>query len=551
MLEKIIDDYKKSIGGSSVYLTGKGTLKISEIVRISRNKAKLVFKIPQEQRDKFKQLRRIIFKQVKTGIPIYGTTTSYGARASLVLNKGDKEKRLENAIRLSNGIVHVDVSTGDPIPQDVVRAAILIRVNMLLSGHSGIRFKNLNSFKDLLNNNITPVVGRYGTLSASGDLALNGRVLSCLLHNEHARVFDRTGNVVAAKATLESEGIGPINLLPKEGLACVNGDNFSTAASALLVQDVLSLMLINTLVAALNIEVLRGSTRNFHPLLSHLRQHPGQEFESFLLRTTLNGSKLAYQEMKGPISRESGVNVQDPYSIRCLPQYYGPDWEAIKSMWETIVVNANSVSDNPLWTTPETTVEGEAPYQWVSGGNFLAMHMVESIDRLRKIMTHIVKQNDRHVARLVHPELNNGLPANLSDKDSVTQSVFKGVQTQLGMYEIYAGMLAQPVSTEFGTHEEFNQDITSHAFTSAIIAWELLKITKLAVASDLICACQAVDLRGGPSLLSPQTLLLYRWVRRQVPYIKKEQPIGHYIELIADKLFSEKLILIAMNSMKI
>ncbi len=539
MFDKLLRDYSESLGnGKTVYLTASRNLTIPEIIRVARYDTKVAFRIPKSHRDKFKLLRKHIISQVKSGVPIYGTTTSYGGRASVVLNKGDEVRRLDNATRLSDAIIHVDVSTGPAIPKEVVRGAMLIRINMLLSGHSGIRYKNLQALKELLNKNITPVVGRFGTLGASGDLAPNGRVLSCLLHNESTYVWDKDGKKRLAKIVLDEAGIKPITLLPKEGLALVNGDNFSTSAGILILHELISLMLINTVAASLNIEALKGSTRNFHPLLSELRPHPGQELEARLLRTLLTGSKLALQELKGFTLRESGASVQDPYSIRCLPQYYGPDWEAISEIWKSLQLNANSVSDNPLWTTPEYTVRGEKPYQWVSGGNFLAMYMAEAIDRMRKIMVHVVKQIDRHLARLVHPEFNNGLPANLSDKSALSQSTFKGLQTQMGMYEVYSMLLANPVTTMFGIHEEFNQDITTHSFTSAILAWDLLKITKLAIATDLICSCQAIDLRGGPKLLSRSTRPLYEWVRSNVPYIKKEQPLGHYVEKLSEIFFT-------------
>ena len=170
---------------------------------------------------------------------------------------------------------------------------------------------------------------------------------------------------------------------------------------------------------------------------------------------------------------------------------------------------------------------------------------------MRKIRVHIVKQNDRHIARLVHPDFNSGLPANLSDKSALSQSAFKGLQTQMGMYEVYSMLLANPVTTMFGIHEEFNQDITSHAFTSVILAWELLKITKLSIASDLICACQAVDLRGGPELLSPMTKPFYKFVRDKVPYIKKEQPLGEYIEITSKNLTGNNMVDLISKNLKL
>jgi len=208
----------------------------------------------------------------------------------------------------------------------------------------------------------------------------------------------------------------------------------------------------------------------------------------------------------------------------------------LESIRSTIAININSVSDNPLWTDAATAAAGELPEQWVSGGNFLAMHMAEALDAMRKTMVRLVKLNDRHVARMVHSTLNNGLPPNLSPKDSISRCVFKGLQTQMGMFDVYATTLAAPVTTNFGTHEELNQDITSHALTSYLIGIELTKVLGLAQASTLLAACQAVDLRGGPAELSESTRPLYEWVRCRSPFVRFEQPLGADIELVASEL---------------
>lgn len=540
---RLFEDLQKTLGKYPVIkLTGELNLTLPEIIAVGKQKPKVSFKLSNRIRSRIKAINRQMLKQVKTGVPVYGTTTSFGGQAGRVLNKANINVRLDKATKLSKAIVHVDVSTGPAVSKEITRAAMLIRLNMLLSGYSAVRLKTLEPVRDLINHDITPIVGQYGGLGASGDLAQNGRVVATLLHDNSTKVWNRQNRVVNAKSALKKAGIGPIELEPKEGLALVNGDNFSTAAAVLIVFELASLMLVNTAAASLVIQALKGSIRDYHPMLSKLRPHPGQTLTAEFLRTLLKGSKIAYQEMVGHKKREDGIEVQDPYSIRCLPQFYGPAWERIVEAWRTIKINANSISDNPLWTTPEMTTRGEKPYQWVSGGNFLAMHMSETLDSLRKIAIQIVKQNDRHMARLVHPKLNKGLPPNLSDISAISQCTFKGLQTQMGMYEVYASLLASPVSTAFGVHEELNQDITSHAFTSAIMTWEVLKLTKYAVATSLISSCQAIDQRGGPNLLSPLTKPMYEWVRKSVPYIKKEQPLGHYVEGVASRLQDEQLV---------
>jgi phenylalanine ammonia-lyase len=538
LLQKINNAQTKP---SSVTLTGEPDLTITDIVTFSRNSTSEVKRnIPTHVSTRQSAVFDHMMEQVKSGTPIYGVTTAYGAQANAAIDPGIEEKRYEDAKALSNAIIHVDVSTGPILPDEITRAAMLIRLNMLLPGYSAVRMESLNLLIDVLNKHLTPLVGQYGTVGASGDLALNGRVLSMLLHRPETKVKDQSETIQPASEMLPKNNISKLELEPKEGLGFVNGDNFSTAATALLTHDLTILMLYSFAIGALSIQGLEGSNRNFHPLLSALRPHPGQKEVSEIFANLLDDSKLALQEMAGHQPKKPGKIVQDPYSIRCLPQYYGPDWETLNAIWETVEINANSVSDNPLWTTPETVTEGEEPYKWVSGGNFLAMHMADACDKLRKIATHIVKQNDRHLNRLVNPNLNNGLPANLSPEGSVSRCVFKGLQTQMGMYEVYASVLAVPVSTAFGVHEELNQDITSHAMTSAIMTRQVVDLAKYALATNLIAACQAIDLRGGRELLSPATKPLYDWLRTQVPFIKTEQPLGQYVEEVASELLSDK-----------
>jgi histidine ammonia-lyase/tyrosine ammonia-lyase len=233
--------------------------------------------------------------------------------------------------------------------------------------------------------------------------------------------------------------------------------------------------------------------------------------------------------------------VQDGYSLRGIAQYHGVNFEKLRAILATLAVNANSVSDNPLWVAPEHATPGEEPWQWVSGANFLAMHAAEAIDGLRKVMTQTVKLNDRHLARLVSPHQNNGLPANLSGPQSAMRCVFKGVQIQAGMLEVYSTLLSIPVSTFFGVHEEGNQDITAHSLTSGILALENLRLVRYSLAQGLLAVAQAVDLRGGPARLSARTRPVYQFVRERAEFATSERPLAQEIETLYGMLVNGRL----------
>jgi histidine ammonia-lyase len=205
-------------------------------------------------------------------------------------------------------------------------------------------------------------------------------------------------------------------------------------------------------------------------------------------------------------------------------------FERVKAAFATLVVNANSASDNPLWVPPDATTPGEPPWQWVSGANFLATHAAEVLDGLRKTLTQVVKLADRHLSRLVNPHRNNGLPANLSETAAVSACAFKGVEIQSGMFEVYSTLLSFPITTLFGVHEEGNQDVTTHALTSGILALENLRLARYAVAQNLLALAQAIDFRGGADELAPRTRPVYEFVRARVEYQTCEKPLHAEIE---------------------
>jgi len=534
-IEKELSTYPKE-----VILTGTD-LTISHILAAAKSNIKVSFTENQEILNKIKICYDHMMEDIKNGVPVYGCNTGFGARASHVVINGHPKERVNLSRKISDGVVHIDVGVGPVFEKEITRAAILIRINMLMQGVSAVKINDLEILRQLLNHNVTPIVNQYGGIGASGDLAHNCRVTSAARQLPGVKVWDRTGKVREAKDVLQEEKIPQLKLDPKAGLGLMNGDNFSTALGIFLAVDTLQALILSCVIGAMATEVLRGSDRSFHPMLTEVRPHAGQKDVASIYRYLLKGSKLAYLEMTGHKRRPEGVKVQDAYSSRCISQYLGVDAERIKSILDVITINANSVSDNPLWVPPELVTENEKPWQWVSGGNFLAMHMAEAMDALRKIMTRIVKLNDRHLARLVNPHENNGLPANLSDKAAITRCAFKGVQIQSGMFDVYSQLLSIPVTTFFGVHEENNQDITSHALTSGILGLENLRLTRYSLAQNLLAIAQAIDLRGGAEKVSPHTQPIYKYVREKVKYIEIERPLNNEIETLYELIKNGEL----------
>lgn len=520
---------------------GAGRLDLAAVVAVARGGAPVRFTDDPAVHAAVAACHARVLQDVADGVPVYGCNTGYGAQARRVLVAPAPETRLAVAGSVSEAISAIDVSVGPPLDTDAVRAGMLLRVNMLLNGVSGVKLADLDLIRRLLNDRLTPHVQQYGGLGASGDLAHNARVVSVLRQLPGARVRDRGGALRDAREVLSAAGYEPLRLDPKAGLGLCNGDNFSTGVAMLLAADTARLLLLAVATSALTVEVLRGSDRSFHPLLAAVRPHPGQREAADLCRHLLAGSRLANHEMAGHRRRPEGESVQDGYSVRGVAQYLAVGLERVHAAVETLTVNANAVSDNPLWVTPEHATPGEPPWQWVSGANFLAMHVAEVLDGLRKTITQVVKLADRHLARLVNPATSNGLPPNLSAPAAVTGCAFKGVEIQSGMLEVYSTMLSFPVTTMFGVHEEGNQDVTTHALTSGLLAAENLRLARYALAQLLIALAQAVDHRGGPDHLSPRTRPVYDFVRGRADRVTAERPLHREIESLYDAQVSDEL----------
>ena len=520
---------------------GERPLEPRDVLAVARQKTPVRFTDNPEVLGRIAACHERVMQDVAKGVPVYGLNTGYGGQAGRVIVDGSEDARLWVARAISEAIVAIDVSVGPPFDVDVVRAGMLLRINMLLGGASGVKLGDLDLLRRLLNLGLTPYVQQYGGLGASGDLAHNARVVSVLRQLEGARVWNAEGRLADAREALGAVGLEPLELDPKAGLGLCNGDNFSTGLAILLAADTLRILLLAIVTSALTVEALRGSDRSVHPLLEAVRPHDGQREAAGLVRHLLAGSRLAYQEMTGHQVRPPGESVQDAYSLRGIAQYLAVGIEKTKAALTTLTVSANAVSDNPLWVPPDRVTPGEPPWQWVSGANFLAMHAAEAIDGLRKTLTQVVKLVDRHLARLVNPHLSNGLPANLSEVTAISGCAFKGVQIQSGMFDIYSTYLSFPVTTLFGVHEEGNQDITTHALTSGMLATENVRVARYALAQILLALAQAIDHRGGPEQLAPATRPVYEFVRERAEYTVSERPLHMNIERLYQAQVSGEL----------
>lgn len=369
------------------------------------------------------------------------------------------------------------------IPWTWVRAAILIRVNSLINGYSGVRPVIVDRLQDLLTYDILPMIPLRGSISASGDLNPLAYIAGAIQGKSGIQVLsrDNTGNAAYADAALQSSGLTPVTLKAKEGLAIVNGTAISTAAGALALHDAHNVAIISQILTAMSVEALLGTTESFHPFFAKNRPHPGQIESARNILFFLSGSKLA-QANDGA----DGSLRQDRYSIRTASQWLGPALEDLVLAHQQIVIECNSVTDNPLISADGTALHG---------GNFQAKAVTSAMEKTRAAMQTIGRMLFTQCVEMINPTTNRGLPPNLVAEDPSTSGLFKGTDIHIAALQAELGFLSAPVN-HVQTAEMGNQSLNSLALISARYTHTAIAVLSELAAAHLVAVCQALDLRA-------------------------------------------------------
>lgn len=451
------------------------------------------------------------FMRARTGESTYGVTTGFGAAAT-TRTRHVQELQVSIVEHLLAGITGVDLSqlanqlkapihpsqplTPNVMPESIVRAAILIRVNSLTRGHSAVRLELLHGLLSLLNLSITPVVPLRGTISASGDLAPLAYVAGALCAHPDVYVIDRSlkePKVLSSAECLKAHGITPLVLGPKEGLAIANGTAFSAAAASMAMFQAHTLGLLSQVLTAMTVEAMVGQIGAFHPFIHQTaRPHAGQIEVAKNIYRLLQTSQLleSHDEMADhDLDRERSKQIlrQDRYPLRTAPQWIGPQLEDLLVAHQAIAKELNSTTDNPL-----VDVENGILHH---GGNFQATSVATSMEKTRLAIAAIGKIIFAQVTELNNSFMNKGLPSCLNGHEPSTNYHTKGLDTSCAAYCAELQYLAGSVTTHVQSAEGHNQSINSLAFISARKTLEAIEILKMLMASHLYCLCQALDLR--------------------------------------------------------
>ncbi|AKH37637.1 MULTISPECIES: HAL/PAL/TAL family ammonia-lyase [Nitrosomonas] len=475
----------------------------------------------------------------KTCKPIYGVTTGFGGMAHTHVSPEDASDLQQNLIWFMKS------EAGRRLPRSDVRAAMLIRANNHMLGFSGLRLELVQRMVRFLNTNVTPHLREFGSIGVSGDLAPLASITGALIGLDESFVVDFAGEEIDSISALKRLGLPRLNLLPKEGLAMINGTCVMTGIAAQCVYDAQLLLKMTMGTHALFIQGLNGSNQPFHPFIHTHKPHPGQRWVANSMLELLKGSKLIRDELEGRLEYRIGELVQDRYSVRCLPQYMGPLVEGMDNIAQQVTTEINSASDNPL-IDPDKGMD-------YHGGNFLGQYIGVAMDQLRYYLGLMAKHLDVQIALLVTPEFSNGLPPCLIGNTQRTVNMgLKGLQISGNSIMPLLTFYGHPLIDRFPTHaEQFNQNISSLGHGSAHLARQSIEAFQQYMAIALMFGIQAVDLRtyivaghyDARSCLAPASLALYEAVRKVVerppssekPYIRNdnEQSLDEHIQRIA------------------
>ena len=465
-----------------VVLTG-ADLDIGDVEAVARHGARAALDV--HARERMAEARAVIDALVERGEVVYGVTTGFGDLATTFIPPADAARLQENLLASHAAGV------GRPFPREVVRAMLLLRANTLALGHSGCRPLLVDRICRFLELGIHPVVPEQGSVGASGDLAPLAHLALPLVGRGEVELG---GQVMPSLVALREVGLEPLVLQPKEGLALLNGTQLMSALGALLLADADRLARTASVAAAMSVEALLGTDVAFAAPYQLARPHPGQVAVAAELRHLLRDSGLQRAH------HGSAHKVQDPYSLRCVPQVHGAVRDALDYLRRVLDIELNSATDNPLVFPSGGEVPSDALATGgglvISGGNFHGEPIALALDFAKLALSELGAISERRTALLLDPRLSGGLPAFLSP-DPGRNSGLMIVQYTAAALASENKVLAHPSSADSIPTSANQEDHVSMGAAAARHARTVLGHVEQIVAIELLCAAQALELRLG------------------------------------------------------
>ena len=515
-----------------VVLTG-ADLTIADVEAVARHGIGAALDV--HARERMQEARDVVEALVAEGAVVYGVTTGFGDLASTFVEP-DRSAQLQENLLMSHA-----VGVGEPFPREIVRAMLLLRANTLALGHSGARPLVVDRLLAFLDHGIHPVVPQQGSVGASGDLAPLAHLALPLIGRGQVELG---GQVLPAMLALREVGLEPLRLEAKEGLALLNGTQLMSAVGSLLLADADRLVRTASVVAAMSVEALLGTDVAFASAYQLARPHRGQIAVAAELRHLLRDSGVQRSHHGSP------HKVQDPYSLRCIPQVHGAVRDALDYLRGVLDIELNSATDNPLVFPGGGVAEADTAAtgggRVISGGNFHGEPVAFALDFAKLALSELGSISERRTALLLDPRLNGGLPAFLVPSS--------GLDSGMMLYQYTAAalvsenkVLAHPASVDSIPTSANQEDHVSMGAIAARHARSVLEHVERIVAIELLVATQALDLRlamltsDGPIEPGLGVREAHERVRAEVAHLERDREPGRDLQAGLDLVRSGSL----------
>lgn len=494
-----MDRYKLELDGNSLSLEKIDFfLKENPVVFLSAQAA-----------EKISKARNLVENWIENDEIIYGVTTGFGEFSNVKISKEDLLRLQENLI-LSHS-----VGTGENLPPFIVKIMMLLRVNALAKGYSGIKLSTLQLLLEMMNNNIIPVVPSQGSVGSSGDLVQLSHLVLAMIGKGRVQILEdvmaenaSSQPIVSAIEGLRRFSLEPVTLGAKEGLALINGTQMMTSFAAFVSLEAQKLNKIADISAALTHEALRATDKAYDLKLHKLRPYPGQIETAENMLALIKDSEIRRSHITGDL------RVQDAYSLRCIPQIHGASRDAINYVCSRVQIEINSANDNPI-IFPETQ-------EHIEGGNFHGQPMALAMDFMAIALSELANVSERRIERMVNGAL-SGLPRFLAHNGGLNSGLMIAQYTAASLVSENK-VLAHPASVDSIPTSANQEDHNSMGSIAAQKSYRVMQNLQSVLAIELMTAAQALEFHK-PLKCGKGTQIAYDLIREVVPPLENDRII--------------------------